>query len=188
MSTEPFIGEIKIFGFYFAPKYHALCNGQIMNIASNTALFSLLGTTYGGNGTTTFGLPDLQGRMAVGQGTNQQSGGQFPMGQKTGNVSATLQVANLPPHIHTLNNMSVRVQSNSNNGGENAPSMNFPGINNSVGIYAASAGNSEYMGPNAVQISGQTDPSGSGFPFSIANPYLVMNYSIATNGIFPSRN
>jgi microcystin-dependent protein len=187
MSTEPFIGEIKIFGFYFAPKYHSLCNGQIMNIASNTALFSLLGTTYGGNGTTTFALPDLQGRMAVGQGTSPLLG-TFAMGQNAGTVNATLQAANLPQHIHTLNSMSVRVQSNSNNGGENAPSMNFPGINNSVGIYAAAAGSNEFMGSNAVQIGGQTDLAGSGLPFSIANPYLVMNYSIATAGVFPSRN
>lgn len=187
MSTEPFIGEIKIFGFYFAPKYHSLCNGQILNIASNTALFSLLGTTYGGNGQTTFALPDLQGRMAVGQGTGAGLP-TFTMGEKIGNVSATMTTQNLPPHNHNLNSATFRLRSNSSTGGANSPDGGYPGLNNSVGIYASAAGSNEFMSPNAVTVSGTTDPTGSSMPFSIANPYLVMNFSIATAGVFPSRN
>lgn len=187
MSTEPFIGEIKLFGFYFAPKYHMTCSGQILNIANNTALFSLLGTTYGGNGQTTFGLPDLQGRMAVGQG-NGAGLPSFTMGEKIGTTSATMTTGNMPAHNHTLNNTTVRMRSNSNNGGENSPDAAFPAINLNQGIYASQPGNNEFMAPNAVTIGGSTDPSGSSIPFSIVNPYLVMNFCIATQGIFPSRN
>lgn len=187
MSTEPFIGEIKLFGFYFAPKYHALCNGQTLSIASNTALFSLLGTTYGGNGQTTFQLPDLQGRMAVGQG-NGAGLPSFFMGEKIGHVNTTMTTANMPAHSHTTSAVNMRIRSNSNNGGENSPDGGFPGINNSQGIYASTAGNNEFMAPAAVTVSGSTDPTGSGYPFSNVNPYLVMNFCIATSGIFPSRN
>jgi microcystin-dependent protein len=187
MSTEPFIGEIKIFGFYFAPKYYALCYGQTVAIASNTALFSLIGTTYGGNGQTTFALPDLQGRMAVGQGTGAGLPS-FTLGEKIGAVSATMTTANMPAHSHTLNAVNIRLRSNSNNGGENTPDGGFPGINNAQGIYAGLPGNNEFMAPGSVTIGGSTDMTGSGMPFSTTNPYLVMNYCIATQGIFPSRN
>jgi microcystin-dependent protein len=187
MSTEPFIGEIKLFGFYFAPKYHMMCSGQTLAIASNTALFSLLGTTYGGNGQTTFCLPDLQGRMAVGQGSGAGLP-TFTMGEKIGNVSASMTTASMPAHMHTLNSTTVRLRSNSNTGGENSPDGAYPGLNNSQGIYASAAGNNEFMNPAAATTGGTTDITGSGIPFSIVNPYLVMNFSIATNGIFPSRN
>lgn len=97
MSTEPFIGEIKIFGFNFAPQNYQLCNGQIVSISQNTALFSLLGTTYGGNGQTTFALPDLRGRMPIGQG--QGSGlPDYMMGEVSGTTNTTLTTANLPAH------------------------------------------------------------------------------------------
>lgn len=101
MSTEPFIGEIKIFGFNFAPPNYQLCNGQIVSISQNTALFSLLGTTYGGNGQTTFALPDLRGRMPIGQG---QGPGlpDYMMGEVSGTTNTTLTTANLPAHTHTL--------------------------------------------------------------------------------------
>lgn len=185
MSTEPFIGEIKIFGFNFAPQSYQLCSGQILSIAQNTALFSLLGTTYGGNGQTTFALPDLRGRMPIGQG---QGPGLEPysMGQLSGTTSVTLLTANIPAHVHTLNSVQVKLQANSGNADELSPDGNFP----------ATASNAAYSGngasPNTftggTQIAGTTDITGSNIPVNIMNPYLTINYSIAIFGIFPSRN
>lgn len=185
MSTEPYIGEIKILAFNFAPRGYMTCQGQMLSIAQNTALFSLLGTTYGGNGQTTFALPDLQGRMPIGQG----QGPGLPyhtMGEVSGTPNVTLLTTNLPAHIHTLTNVSVKLKASTANADETSPEGNFP----------ATAGTAMYTGegPTAgtftggTVISGTTDVTGSNMAFSIMNPYLVINYSIATQGIFPSRN
>lgn len=186
MSTEPFIGEIKIFGFQFAPQSYNSCRGQLLSIAEYTALFSLIGTTYGGDGSVTFGLPDFQGRIAVGQG---QGPGlpNFDMGQKSGNVSTTLQTQNLPPHVHALNNVTVQQAVNNTLSDIGEPAGAYPGTNNTNQVYAENATSpAVYMANNNVQ--GTTDISGSGMPFDILNPYLVLNYCIAVEGIFPSRN
>lgn len=184
MSTEPFIGEVKLFGFYFAPKGYATCQGQILSIAQNTALFSLLGTTYGGNGQTTFALPDLQGRMPIGQG---QGPGlpSFSMGQIGGTTSTTILSSNMPPHVHTLNAARVQIRSTDANASENSPGGNFPATT-SASSYSDTPGTGQFMG-NPV-VSGTTDITGGGTPIDIMNPYLCMNYSIAIYGIFPSRN
>jgi microcystin-dependent protein len=173
--TEPFLGQICIYGFNFAPRGWALCNGQILPIAQNTALFSLLGTTYGGNGQTTFALPNLQGRWPTHQG--QQSGlSAYVIGQTGGTESATLNVNNLAPHIHQLK----AIDDDSNKGiptgntWSNAPNAQTNLYNN--GTPAA------LMNPNIVQ------PTGGGQPFPILQPYLTLNYCIALQGIFPSRN
>lgn len=187
MSTEPFIGEVKLFGFNFPPKGYQLCAGQIMAISSNTALFSLLGTTYGGNGQTTFGLPDLQGRMPIGQG----NGAGLPahtIGEKAGNTSVTLLTSNMPSHVHTLNSARVKIAANDSQSGSNTASDSFPGTNNGTAVWAESATPNVFMAPGTATVSGTTDIAGSNFPISIANPYIVMNYSIAIYGIFPSRN
>src|SRR3954468_23228168 len=99
--SEPFLGEIRMFGGNFAPRGWAFCNGQILSIAQNTALFSLLGTTYGGNGQTTFGLPDLRGRVAVsaGQGPGLSN---YSLGELAGSESVTLTSANMPAHNHSV--------------------------------------------------------------------------------------
>lgn len=187
MSTEPFIGEVKLFGFYFAPKYHMACNGQTLAISSNTALFSLLGTTYGGNGQTTFMLPDLQGRMAIGQG----NGAGLPshtMGEKQGSTTVTLTTANLATHTHTLNSTTAKIRANSTLSGSNTSVDSYTGNNGTVGAYSESATANAFMAATAAQVSGSTDMTGSGFPISVVNPYLVMNFCIATAGVFPSRN
>jgi microcystin-dependent protein len=185
MSTEPFIGEIKILAFDWAPKSYMLCAGQLLSISSNTALFALLGVTYGGNGQTTFGLPDLRGRIALGQGT----GPGLPVntiGEISGFPSVTLTNANLPAHNHTLNAMQVKIQASSANADESAASGNFLATTPSA-IYSGNGATANiYTG--GVQVSGTTDNAGSGMPLEIMNPYLVMNYSIAIYGIFPSRN
>lgn len=187
MSTEPFIGEVKIFAFDFAPKMYALCYGQIISISSNTALFSLLGTTYGGNGQTTFALPDLRGRFPISQG----NGAGLPshtIGEVSGNTSVTLLSSNLPAHNHTLNSARVKIASNSTLSDGNTGSEAFPGTNNQNQFYSTTQGAGEFMAANSGVLSGTTDIAGANAAISIANPSLVMNYSIAQYGIFPSRN
>jgi microcystin-dependent protein len=185
MSTEPFIGEVKLFGFNFPPRGYMTCQGQIISIAQNTALFSLLGTIYGGNGQTTFALPDLQGRVPVGQG---QGPGLSPysMGQEAGVESTTLITVNMPQHVHTMNSSKVQMRVNGSVGDANSPDGAYLGFNSTTTLYTETPGNNEFAAP--ALVSGTTDISGGSQPFSIMNPYLCMNYSIAIEGIFPSRN
>jgi len=184
MSTEPFIGEVKLLGFNFPPLGYMTCQGQVLSIAAYTALFSLIGTTYGGNGQTTFALPDLQGRMPVGQG---QGPGlpNYTMGEASGNTTMSLKTDNLPQHVHTLVNMHVQVKASSATAGEQSADGTVPAT-------AVAAAYSDAASPNVftggTQVSGTTDAAGSGMPFSILNPFLCMNFSIAVEGIFPSRN
>lgn len=187
MSTEPFIGEVKLLAFNFAPKSYMLCAGQTLSIAQNTALFSLLGTTYGGNGQTTFRLPDLQGRMPIGQG-NGPGLPAHTMGEMAGTTSVTLLTSNIPAHNHTLNSARVRIASNETSGSSNTSANAYPGNNDTVGVYAEAPTPNTYMAPGAATVTGTTDITGSNYPVSILNPYIVMNYSIAIYGIFPSRN
>ncbi|WP_412465754.1 phage tail protein [Pedobacter sp. KLB.chiD] len=184
MSTEPFIGEIKILGFYFAPRGYMTCAGQILSIASNTALFSLLGTTYGGNGQSTFALPNLQGRVPIGQG---QGPGlpNYTMGEAAGATNVTILTSNMPPHIHTVNALKGRLQASSDPADELSPDGTFPATAVTA-MYSSAPTANIYTG--GVQLSGTTDITGSGLPIATMNPYLVINYSIAVQGIFPSRN
>lgn len=182
MSTEPFIGEIKIFGFDFPPRNYTTCSGQQMAISTNTALFSLLGTTYGGNGVTTFALPDLRGRMPIGQG--QQPGfASYTMGQLSGSTTVTLTTANLPSHIHPATGINVRIPV-ATSGEDTAATNNYIGnaVNDTFGPTASANSLASPI------VSGNTGIAGGNLPISIQNPYLVINYSIALFGIFPSRN
>nr|WP_294938427.1 tail fiber protein [uncultured Flavobacterium sp.] len=184
MSTEPFIGEIKILGFNFAPRGYQTCSGQIMAIASNTALFSLLGTYYGGNGQTTFALPDLQGRMPIGQG---QGPGlpSYSIGEVAGTPTTSLTMANMPAHNHPATGITVNMPVST--GGADASSPEGAYLAN-TGVEVFSSISTAGKNYGALAVSGATGISGSSNPFSIMNPYLVINYSIATEGIFPSRN
>lgn len=165
--SEPFIGEVKVISFNFAPKGWAFCNGQVLPINQNQALFSLLGTTYGGNGQTTFALPNLQGRMPlhVGNGFNQ--------GQSAGETAHTLTVAEMPAHTH----------SGSGNTAANAAAVanNFWAAN-SLSSYATGASPNTTMHPSAIGNAGGSQPHDN------MPPYLVLNFIIALQGIFPSRN
>jgi len=183
MSTEPFIGEVKLFGFYFNPRGYMTCQGQMMSIAQNTALFSLLGTNYGGDGQVTFGLPDLQGRIPIGQGQGQGLPS-YEIGEKGGFPNVTITTNNMPPHAHPGQGITVTMPVST--GGADASSP--------AGAYLCDGGTDAYSSvPTAGQnyaplaIGGTTGVTGSGLPISVMNPYLVMNYSIATEGIFPSR-
>lgn len=184
MSTEPFIGEIKLFGFSFSPLGYSSCAGQLMSIAQNTALFSLLGTTYGGDGQTTFALPDFQGRVPIGMG---QSGGtsDYTIGEAAGAESESLLTSNLPPHVHDASNIRVLVKSATAVEGSD-PSGLFFGPSTGDLYGPKNTTTPVFMGNTPA--SGTTGISGSGYPFGILQPYLTLNYCIAVEGIFPSRN
>ncbi|MCW3849577.1 tail fiber protein [Sphingomonas sp. LB-2] len=176
--TQPYIGEIRVFPWDWSVRGWALAQGQALSIAQNQALFSLLGTTYGGNGVTTFCLPDLRSCVAVGIG--QLAGGSnYVWGERTGAETVTLNVNQLPQHIHlwkavtTAGNSTVPLSAylatvNQTNAG------NIPG-------YVAPAGNGVVLG---TTIGNQ----GGGQPHTNIQPYTCLNYSIALQGIFPSRN
>jgi microcystin-dependent protein len=190
--SQPFIGTIAIFAFNFAPRDWALCNGQIMPIAQNQALFALIGTTYGGNGTTTFGLPNLQGRvpMSMGTGTGLTT---RVIGEFSGAENVQLQITQLPPHTHaiTLNNLAATANAKNAAGNSQTPLGNVPAIE-AAGVTAtySNAAPDATMGAGAISVTGTATAAltGNGFPVSILPPFLVLNYCIALVGLFPSRN
>ena len=178
------LAEIRMFAGNFAPRGWQLCNGQLLSIAQWTAVFALVGTTYGGNGQTTFGLPDFRGRMAVGAQNAQGPG--LPLvdlGEMSGTQSVTLLTTNLPIHTHPLTG-SVNLQGNSGNAGlTNDPSnRRFAGTN----IFTGAATDLATMAPAVSTLA--IGATGGSQPFSIMPPYLGMNYIICLFGIFPSRD
>ena len=171
--SEPFIAEIVMFAGNFAPRGWAFCQGQIMSIAQNTALFSLLGTTYGGNGQTTFALPDLRGRVPV--GTGQGPGlSSYTLGQQSGSESVTLVPTQLPAHSH-------QVLCSSDDATSGDPSGNFPSAFPQK-IYANAST------PGKTMANGMIGLAGSSQPHTNIQPYLAINFIIAIEGIYPSRN
>lgn len=166
---EPFLGEIRLMSFPFNPKAWAQCNGQTMPIAQNQALFSLLGTTYGGNGQTTFMLPDLRGRVPISQGDSRQ------MGQNGGEATHTLTIQEMAAHQHQLSGTA----SDSNN-------TLIPA--NALLAKAAPANPYVATASLAPMIDGTIASVGNSQPHENMQPYLTMNYCIALQGIFPSRN
>jgi microcystin-dependent protein len=173
--SEPFIATIIMFGGNFAPRGWAFCNGQLLSIAQNTALFSILGTTYGGNGQTTFALPDMRSRVPIhwGQGNGLSN---YVLGEVTGTESVTLNVNQMPLHNHT-----VTVKVNSSEGGGNTPQNAYLGKTD-PGIYAATSDNA-LMGAQPP-----TGIAGGNLPTPIIQPVLAISFIIALEGIFPSRN
>lgn len=179
---EPAIGEIRMFAGNFNPRSWALCEGQLLPISQNQALFSILGTTYGGDGRTTFALPDLRGRMAIspGQGPGLSN---IPLGERSGMPEITLNQSTMPSHSHALN-------SSSSPGTGSTPVSSFPamsqvqvergGVSHDVSAYGT-PGNST-LAANAI------GNSGGNIPVNVQNPYLGINYIICLFGIFPSRN
>ena len=172
---ETYLGQILMVGFNFAPKGWALCNGQLLPIYQNQALFSLLGTYYGGDGRTTFALPNLQGRVPVHQGNN--GSGNYVMGASGGVETVGLGVNNLPSHSHAAN-CSTTAGSTAN------PTNHFWGETSKGGstlsTYVASA--NAQMAPTAIGATG------GNVPVSVVQPYLCVNFIIALQGIFPSRD
>lgn len=185
---ESYLGQIQAFGFNFAPRAWALCDGQLLAIASNTPLFSLLGTTFGGDGRTTFGLPDLRGRsiVHVGSGPGLDT---ITWGERGGNYEAFLNTTNLPSHNHALNQVTVNIQTTDNTNAINETDNggNVLGTSGSMpDVYRESPSGSDHLG--GVSISGSTDPTGGSTPIGIRNPFLGIYVSICTQGTFPPRS
>ena len=166
--AEPFLSEIRIFSFNFPPKGWAFCNGQLLPINQNQALFALLGTTYGGNGQTTFALPNLQGQVPI------HSGNGHTLGERAGSSSTTLTISQMPTHTHVLN-------ASSETGSLATPLNNFWG-SNSERPYSANVSNVAAMSSSGISNAGGSQPH------SNMMPSLVLNFCIALIGIFPSPN
>ena len=180
---EGTIAEIRMFAGTFAPRNWAFCNNQILPIAQNTALFSLLGTTYGGNGQTTFALPDFRGRVAV--GTGQGPGlANIVLGQMSGAPSVTLTTASMPAHNHPLTGAVTPTANNDNTGLANNPTGARMGA--SGNIFTTASDEQVNMAPAASTLA--IGITGSSQPFSNMPPYTGMNYIICSEGIYPSRN
>ncbi len=174
--SEPFVGEIRIFAGNFAPRGWALCNGQILSIAQNTALFSLLGTTYGGNGQTTFALPNLQDRSPLHRG---QGPGLTPrsLGETSGTATVTLITSEMPAHTH-------QPQADAAGGGQTSPASASWGAGGRgrPAAYSSSANPGATLSPQALAMTGGAQPHNN------RSPYLGVNFIIALQGIYPARN
>lgn len=169
--AEPYLGEIRIFPYNFAPSGWFMCSGQTLSISQYSALFSLLGTTYGGNGTSTFQLPDLRSRVPTHQGST------YVIGQLGGTENVTLTVQQMPPHNHSLNAVAGAATTRSPNGQYLAE----PGARSAAPIYGPGPGGA------AMAASSLTNAGGS-VPFSIIPPVLAITFCIAYAGVYPSRN
>jgi microcystin-dependent protein len=167
----PFLSEIRIFSFGFAPKGWAFCDGQLLPINQDQALFALIGTYYGGNGTSNFALPNLQGSIAVHMGSDPVGNG-YVMGQKAGESTVTLTTAEIPVHTHQVSGVSITANQGSPVGNTWAASVNDP--------YGPSPG----VSMNAASVTS----TGGGQPHENRAPCLALNFCIALQGIFPSRN
>ena len=174
MGAAPFLGEIMLFAGNFPPRGWAFCNGQVLAISQNDALYALIGTTYGGDGQSTFALPDLRSRVPIhmGQGPGLSN---YIIGQKAGTESVSLTSNQLPQHSHAANAITI--------GTSSSPAGQFPSSDpgGNVAQYKTGAANAQM---NALAISG----SGGGQPHLNLQPLLVLNFCIALEGVFPSRN
>ncbi|CAN7678922.1 tail fiber protein [Acidovorax sp. LjRoot118] len=175
--ADNFLGEVRIFAFNFAPRNWMPCNGQLIAISSNTALFSLLGTTYGGNGTTTFALPNLNGREPIHAGSGS---GLTPvvLGETGGSAAVTLQPTEMPSHNHTLG----AVESTGNTSDPGTASSRLAQSSIRSNLYAATATNAATLASDAVSSAG------GNLPHNNMPPYLALGFHIAVAGIFPARN
>ncbi|UZE18210.1 MULTISPECIES: phage tail protein [Pseudomonas] len=194
---EVFMGTIQPFAFNFAPNGWALCYGQTLGISQYQALFSLLGTYYGGNGTTNFMLPNLQGRLPLGQGNGLNLTPRV-IGEVSGTENVTATINNLPAHTHTLAGLTASTTLQLANPASNP--VNTPTATNSfIGTSGTGPGSaaiySDQIGASPVpvkgvstSIDGTISPAGNGLPMAIMNPFLAVNFSVALNGLFPSRN
>jgi microcystin-dependent protein len=171
--ADPFVAEIRIFPFNFAPKGWAFCDGQLLPISQNTALFSLLGTTYGGNGKSNFALPNMQGNapMHPGQGPGLSA---HDLGETGGSETVTLLESELPAHSHA-------VSASSADGTDQSPAGEKLATGIGIGQYAA-PGSLVQLSPNALS------PSGNSQPHNNMQPYLTLNFCIALQGVFPPRS
>jgi microcystin-dependent protein len=168
--SDPFLAEIRITSFSFAPKGWALCNGQLLPINQNQALFALLGTNFGGDGRVNFGLPDLRGRSPL------HFAAAYPLGQRAGSEAVALTAAQIPQHAHTVLASGLSAATNQPAGNVFAKKPRF-----GIDVYAP-PGNLAQMSPAAIGSTGGSQPHDN------MQPYLVLNFIIALQGIFPSQS
>ena len=179
---DPYLGMLFTMGFNFAPRGYALCAGQLIAISQNTALFSILGTYYGGNGTSNFALPDLQGRGAVGQGQNV-GGSYYDLGEEIGQEAVTITQLEMPIHNHLVNALTSPGDQSTPAGfilAEGPKTGTGPG-SKSTNMYTTAVPNTN-LNPLTIGVAG------SSVPIGIMQPFLTINICIATSGIFPARN
>jgi len=175
--SSPYVAEIRMFAGNFAPRNWAFCSGQIIAISQNTALFSLLGTNYGGNGQTTFALPDLRGRAPMHWG-NGAGLSQYVIGENAGENNVTLLTTEMPAHTHSISGATI---ANSTPGA--TPASNTLFTNSSPnGVYAAAVGTAVILAPQSISTAGGS------LPHNNTQPYLAVNFIICLQGIFPARN
>lgn len=179
--TTPFIGTIQLFAFNYAPKNWATCDGQLLAINSNQALFSLLGNTYGGDGRNTFGLPDLRGRTPISSTPNST----IPLGTIAGEETHTLLLSELPMHTHQMHGDSTTAAASNSN----VPTGKLLGQSIGQGSSSTYTANMYSTGtPNNFLATGSIGTTGSSAGHENRMPYLVMNFCICLYGLFPSRN
>ncbi|MGV2451758.1 UNVERIFIED_CONTAM: tail fiber protein [Ralstonia mannitolilytica] len=174
-ASEPFLGQIAFVPYNFAPKYWAECNGQLLPIAQNQALFSLLGTTYGGNGVTTFALPDMRGRVLVHNGQAPGGPTMYTMGETGGTESVTLLVTQMPAHNHTVNAVTTE-------GNQNSPTNNLPADTKTL--------DKEYSDAtaNTTMKNTMVGSTGGSQPHENRPPFITLKCIIALAGVYPSQN
>ena len=199
--ADPYLGEIRMFAGNFAINGWQMCNGQTLSISSYNALFAIIGTFYGGNGTTTFQLPNFQGRVPIHQGTGIGLP-TYTVGEASGTTSVNLLTTNLPQHTHASfgpgATPTVTINASNGSGNANTPAGNYiagktPGTSglNGGDLYTTTAGVLGVLNSATATIaagSAQTGPTGGNIPVSIMQPYLTVTFLIAMVGIFPSRN
>jgi len=172
--SDMYVGEIRLFAGNYAPEGWAFCNGQELPISGNEILFSVIGVTYGGNGTTTFNLPDLRGRVPVHMGTNPQTGTNFPLGSMGGSETVTLVQSQLPAHTHV------------------AKASNLPGTvsspTNAIWAHQTSVNQYSSTAPNASMSPMAINPVGGNQPHENRMPIMALNFIIALNGIYPPQS
>jgi microcystin-dependent protein len=180
---EGYIGEIRMFAGNFNPRNWAFCQGQLLAISTNTALFSILGTTYGGNGATTFALPDFRGR--IGRGVGQGPGlSNISLGEQSGQVSRTLITSEMPAHTHTMSVAPAATHGgwSDSPGNSNSPVGRYHAIVPGTNAYSTTA--DTQLAPYNISMGN----TGGSQPFTTQPPYLALNFIICLQGIFPSRN
>jgi microcystin-dependent protein len=198
--SEPFLGEIIMFAGNFAPRGWALCNGQLLSVSQNSALFAILGTTYGGNGQTTFALPNLQGRAPVHQGQSPGTS-RYTLGEASGTENVTLTINELPTHSHGValsgtGNVSVALGACTATGNASVPGPTTVPAKITSGLtsynaYSTATPDTTLLPVStttSVNVNGNTGLTGNNLPVPIVQPYVVVNFIIATEGVFPSRN
>lgn len=172
--SSPYVGEIRMFAGSFAPAGWAFCNGQLMAISENDTLFTLIGTTYGGDGQSTFGLPDLQGRVPIHAGQGPGITQNYQLGEKAGVESVTLGIQQIPVHNHALVASAAA-------GSSSSPANNVLAASNTVSMYKAGT-------PNAPMNAAMIGTAGGSQPHDNFQPYLCVSFIISLFGVFPNQN